>query len=393
MVKKLVIIAALAVVLAGCTSCKCSSTVQKVEEPTSPSAVEPSETDADTEEIPEADSENVNSDDAGKTEEAAAEVKPEARIADDKKKPSRPLEAKDKVIKQESEHVTIDMHYPEFGVSAMDTALEKIVQTRAKESEIRLNGLASKPGAFDGAVDKYESGMFYEVVRSRSDAADVVLSHTEYTGGAHGSLNIETIMLDGDGNQIDPWSLFKDPDAELEKISEAARAQLREKLSGYDDIDEMMDEVNRKDAECGLSCGVAGYAWPWISNGEPRDTTVRDINIGRGYLWNRTYTDWINSDRLPYEVGCIHTVQGYDLNYVGVIFGPEVTFNKASNRIEVLKENYKDSLGRAVSGDYEALREYILNIYATLMTRGIRGAFVYACDPELQQYLGRYFNT
>ncbi len=240
MVKKIVIIGALAIVLAGCTSCKCSSTVQKVEEPTSSAAVEQSETEADAEEISEAAPENENADEAGKADAAGDEVKPEARAAEDKKAPSRPLEAKDKVIKKESEHVTIDMHYPEFGVSAMDTALEKIVQSRAKESEIRLNGMASRPGAFDGAVDKYESGMFYEVVRSRSDAADVVLSRTEYTGGAHGSLEIETIMLDGDGNQIDPWSLFKDPDAELEKISEVARAQLREKLSGYDDVDEMI---------------------------------------------------------------------------------------------------------------------------------------------------------
>ena len=164
-------------------------------------------------------------------------------------------------------------------------------------------------------------------------------------------------------------------------------------LRFYDDVDRMMDEVNRLDQEVGLSCGVAGYAWTWVSKGQPRDTTVRDINIGRGYLWNRTYTDWINSDRLPYEVGCIHTVQGYDLNYVGVIFGPEIIYNRQSHRIEVIQENYRDNLGRAVSGDYEALREYIINIYSTLMTRGIHGAFVYACDPALREYLRKYFNA
>ncbi len=164
-------------------------------------------------------------------------------------------------------------------------------------------------------------------------------------------------------------------------------------LRFFEDVDAMMDEINRMDAEVGLSCGVAGYAWPWISKGTPRDTDVRDIKIGRGYLWNRTYTDWINSDRLPYEVGCIHTVQGYDLNYVGVIFGPEITYDRINRRIEVIQENYKDNLGRAVSGDYEALRDYIINIYSTLMTRGIRGAFVYVCDPALRNYLRQYFNT
>lgn len=162
-------------------------------------------------------------------------------------------------------------------------------------------------------------------------------------------------------------------------------------LRFYDDVDEMMNEINRLNKRYDLCCAVAGYAWEWITKKEPKNTTKRDIDIGKGYIWNRTYTDWINSDRLPYEIGCIHTVQGYDLNYVGVIFGPEIYYDKAKKRIEVDKNKYKDSLGKAVGNDYEALRSYILNIYATLLTRGIRGAFVYVCDPDLREYLRPYF--
>ncbi|QUA53423.1 DNA/RNA helicase domain-containing protein [Aristaeella lactis] len=162
-------------------------------------------------------------------------------------------------------------------------------------------------------------------------------------------------------------------------------------LSFYDDVDEMMNEINRLNKRYDLCCAVAGYAWEWITKKEPKNTAKRDIDIGKGYIWNRTYTDWINSDRLPYEIGCIHTVQGYDLNYVGVIFGPEIYYDKTKKRIEVDKSKYKDSLGKAVGNDYEALRAYILNIYATLLTRGIRGAFVYVCDPDLREYLRPYF--
>ena len=162
-------------------------------------------------------------------------------------------------------------------------------------------------------------------------------------------------------------------------------------LKFYDDVDEMMDEINRLNKKYDLCCAVAGYAWEWTTRGEPKDTTKRDINIGKGYLWNRTYTDWINSDRLSYEIGCIHTVQGYDLNYVGVIFGPEIYYDKNTKRIEVDKSNYRDNLGKAVGNDYEALRSYILNIYATLLTRGIHGALVYVCDPDLRAYLRPYF--
>ncbi len=164
------------------------------------------------------------------------------------------------------------------------------------------------------------------------------------------------------------------------------------RLGFYDNLDEMMDEINRLNRECGLSCAVAGYGWKWVTKDHPNDPDLKDIPIGRGYIWNRTYTDWINSARLPNEIGCIHTVQGYDLNYVGVIFGPEIIYVPHSKRIEVIKKKYMDSRGKAVGNDYEALRTYILNIYATLLTRGIHGAFVYVCDPELREFLRKYFS-
>ena len=163
-------------------------------------------------------------------------------------------------------------------------------------------------------------------------------------------------------------------------------------LRFYDNVDEMMDEINKLNAKVGLSYGVAGYAWKWISKGAPKDTPLRDINIGKGYLWNRTFTDWINSNPLPYEIGCIHTVQGYDLNYAGVIFGPEITYDRFGKRVDIIYENYKDNLGRAAGGDMEALRKYIINIYMTLLTRGIHGTFIYVCDPFLRKYLQKYFD-
>lgn len=81
------------------------------------------------------------------------------------------------------------------------------------------------------------------------------------------------------------------------------------------------------------------------------------------------------------------------MNYVGVIFGPEIVYSKETGRIEVIKKNYHDNLGKAVGDDMEALRKYILNIYATLLTRGIHGAFVYVCDPDLREYLRPYFQV
>ena len=159
----------------------------------------------------------------------------------------------------------------------------------------------------------------------------------------------------------------------------------------YDDVDEMVDEINRLNQEIGLCYTVAGYGWKWITKKEPKNTPKRDIDIGRGYIWNRTNTDWIGSKPLPYEIGCIHTVQGYDLNYVGVIFGPEIYYDRKAGRIDVDKKKYYDSLGKTVGDDHEALRTYILNVYQTLLTRGIRGVLIYVCDPALREYLRPFF--
>ena len=68
-----------------------------------------------------------------------------------------------------------------------------------------------------------------------------------------------------------------------------------------------------------------------------------DIKIENTSLqWNKEPIDWINSDNSIDEVGCIHTTQGYDLNYTGVIFGNEIIYDKDKDEIVILKENYFD---------------------------------------------------
>ncbi len=148
---------------------------------------------------------------------------------------------------------------------------------------------------------------------------------------------------------------------------------------------DLHDEIIAKENEFGLSRLIAGYSWPWISRNKK---DVYDIEIeGIKLQWNSVNIDWINSADPKVEVGCIHTTQGYDLNYAGIIFGKEITYNRHLNRIEIIRENYHDRNGRAGIKDDERLKEYIVNIYKTIMYRGIKGTLVYACDPELRKYL------
>lgn len=88
-------------------------------------------------------------------------------------------------------------------------------------------------------------------------------------------------------------------------------------------------------------------------------------------------------------MGCIHTTQGYDLNYAGIIFGLDIIYNNSTSRIEVVKENYYDRNGKAGIGE-ELLHDYIINIYKTIMYRGIKGTYIYCCNDELREYFSKY---
>jgi DUF2075 family protein len=161
-------------------------------------------------------------------------------------------------------------------------------------------------------------------------------------------------------------------------------------FESFKDLDQA---IRSKNHEHKLARLVAGYGWKWISKG---NKDIADFEIeGVPLTWNRTATDWINSKSSSEEVGSIHTVQGYDLNYAGVIVGPELGFDGSTQTIVFYKENYHDAKGKQnnpgkVFTDDELL-EFVANIYRVLLTRGILGTYIYVVDPGLRKHLAQYF--
>lgn len=155
-------------------------------------------------------------------------------------------------------------------------------------------------------------------------------------------------------------------------------------LKLFENIKSFIDEIKLRNDEVGLSRMIAGYSWKWVSN---KDSSLLDIEIENTKLrWNSTNIDWINSHNSINEVGCIHTTQGYDLNYSGVIFGNEISYCKIKNEIVIKEENYFDINGKQSIKNPEELKRFILNIYKTLLLRGIKGTYIYACDKNLRDY-------
>jgi DUF2075 family protein len=139
---------------------------------------------------------------------------------------------------------------------------------------------------------------------------------------------------------------------------------------------------------------VAGYCWPWVSKKSP---SAYDIQIG-GYRrrWNLTEDGslWIMKPNSIEEVGCIHTCQGLELEYVGVIIGPDLIVRDGQVITQPEKRAKQD---RTIFGWKTRLKQnpeqttrqldlIIKNTYRTLMTRGMRGCYVFSEDEETRAY-------
>lgn len=165
----------------------------------------------------------------------------------------------------------------------------------------------------------------------------------------------------------------------------------------FDDLGEMHQRIRERDAEHGLARLVAGYAWKWRSKGK---SGLHDIELdGVALDWNVSDVDWIASKTSLEEVGSIHTVQGYDLNYAGVIIGGDLRIDPTTGRLFADRDNYFDAKGKAdnkmreqTTSDEDLLR-YITNVYRVLLTRGMRGTYLYVVDPDLRDRVRSLLDT
>jgi DUF2075 family protein/broad-specificity NMP kinase len=138
---------------------------------------------------------------------------------------------------------------------------------------------------------------------------------------------------------------------------------------------------------------LAGYAWDWTKNIQAGEL-AKDVVIeehGFAYPWNDpNRIDWAIHPECSYQIGCIHTVQGLEMDYVGVIIGNDLGYDKEQNSLIVRREEFKDKGAKPAKpkkGQVDPLEMLVKNTYKTLMTRGMKGCYVYCCDEELRDYI------
>ena len=165
----------------------------------------------------------------------------------------------------------------------------------------------------------------------------------------------------------------------------------------FDNIHDFVNAMEQREAEHGLCRMVAGFAWEWKTK---RNKYAYDIEIdGVKFRWNSTQNNWIGSKNAPKEVGSIYTVQGDDLNYVGIIIGNDLIyrdgklmFNRASYADSgAMKRSQRQVANNEKINEADML-EQILRTYRILMNRAVKGVYIYACDNDLKKYLEKFFN-
>ena len=159
---------------------------------------------------------------------------------------------------------------------------------------------------------------------------------------------------------------------------------------------EMEDIILEKNLEKNRARILAGYCWEWPTETR-RDTNFHDIKIGEYEIsWNLANGEaFALSAESVHEAGCIHTSQGLEFDYVGVIIGDDMRYENNHVVTDFTKRAKTDSSLKGIKamakkdlpGAQAIADEIIKNTYRTLMTRGMRGCYVYCTNKELAQYL------
>lgn len=167
-------------------------------------------------------------------------------------------------------------------------------------------------------------------------------------------------------------------------------------LKFFESVTEMRREILEKEAQFELSRMIAGYAWEWKSKKDKsKDDIIIDDVDGQQFKakWNSVDADWIASRNSVNEIGSIHTVQGYDLNYAGVIIGNDIFMDPNTGRVHFSRSNYYDKKGkennrrRGIEYTDDDILKWVQNIYRVLLTRGILGTYIYVCDENLRKFM------
>ncbi|TWT21312.1 DUF2075 domain-containing protein [Luteimonas marina] len=165
---------------------------------------------------------------------------------------------------------------------------------------------------------------------------------------------------------------------------------------------ELHELIRERNLHNNKSRVVAGYCWDWKSKRDPGacDIVIPAFDYRAQWNLDRDGSLWIVANGSVEQVGCIHTCQGLELDYVGVIIGPDLVANDGVLTTDPSKRSRHDRSIRGYRSGAKAdpslharVDRIIRNTYKTLMTRGLKGCYVYATDRGVRDILSAHQGT
>jgi len=168
-----------------------------------------------------------------------------------------------------------------------------------------------------------------------------------------------------------------------------------------DSPNKLYELIKNKNLENGNTARiVAGFCWPWSKSLDRNGDLVKDVKIKDFEMpWEthgdisrppKDYVSWYEWAYKPEgikQVGCIYTAQGFEFDYIGVIVGPDLKYDKQNDCLIGNPEGTKDPV---LKRNKESFTDYVRNIYRVLMSRGMKGCYVYFVDKEVENYFKRF---
>lgn len=286
----------------------------------------------------------------------------------------------------------VDSHKDDFDVLVTDEAHrlnEKSGMFRNRgENQIKEIIHAAKMSIFfideNQIVDIHDIGRIFEIKKYVKDQGAIV------------SYDILKSQFRCDGS--DGYIAWLDDVLGIKETANFDGFNMRYDFKVFDDPEELRKIIEEKNKLDNKSRLLAGYCWNWISSGKNRSDIFDIIIPGTTFKasWNLANTQtWAIDAESVKEVGCIHTSQGIEFDYVGVICGEDIRYEnnqvitdhtkraKTDNSLKGIKSLAQRNPEKA----YNLSDQIIKNTYRTIMTRGQKGCYIYCCDKKLSEYI------
>ena len=204
-------------------------------------------------------------------------------------------------------------------------------------------------------------------------------------------------------NGSDGYIAWLDDVLDIRKTANSNGFDLDYDIRICDTPNEVRDLIFEKNKIKNKARLLAGYCWNWIADGKNKsnvyDITIPEYNFAMSWNLENSQTWAIDSESVN-EIGCIHTSQGLEFDYVGVIIGDDLRYEKNQIITDVTKRAKTDQSTKGiktmnVKNPEKAKKiadEIIKNTYRTLMTRGQKGCYIYCTNKNLSNYLKRRLN-